>query len=116
MKTEAVAPLIRGGYGPGRMAHSVMENIPVKPLFNFTPASPWVKKVVDGGALIEKHYYLHPKLGDAYRYKYKFEETVWWIDVPLDGDSMQVWKLDGSAWYEGKAAASDSGDDDEDEA
>ena len=29
---------------------------------------------------------------------------------------MQVWKLDGSAWYEGKAAAVAGGDEDEDDA
>jgi len=98
------------------MAHSIMENIPPKPAFSFTPASPFVKKVMDGGTLIEAHYYLSPKLGDSYRYKYKWEDSVWWIDVPLDGESLQMWKLDGSTWVEGKAAASAGGDEDEDEA
>jgi hypothetical protein len=95
------------------MAHHVMENIPPKPRILFEPASPFVKKLLEGGALIEKHYYLHPKLGNAYRYKYKFEDTVWWIDVNLDGDSAQMWKLDGSCWYEGKAAGGTDADEDD---
>ena len=95
------------------MAHSIMENIPPQPRFGFQPASPWVRKIVDGGSLIEKHYYLHPKLGDGYRYKYKLDGDVWWIDAPLDGESLQVWKLDGSSWYEGKAAASDDADEED---
>ena len=95
------------------MAHPVMENIPEKPRYSFAPASPYVKQVIEGGQLIEKRYYLHPKLGDGYRYKYKWDDSVWWIDVPLDGESLQMWKLDGSSWYEGKAAG--GGDADEDD-
>ena len=95
------------------MAHSVMENMPPAPHYGFTPASPVVKKIVDGGKLIVAWYYLHPKLGDAYRYKYILDNELWWIDVTLDGESMQCWKGDGSSWYEGKAAA--VGGDDEDE-
>lgn len=103
------------GIVPPAMADSVMENIPPKPAFHFEPASPFVKKVIEGGSLIEAHYYLHPKLGNAYRYKYKWEDSVWWIDVPLDGASLQMWKLDGSTWYEGKAAAAPGGDDDDED-
>lgn len=95
------------------MAHSVMENMPPAPQYTFTPASPVVKKVIAGGKLITSRYYLHPKLGNAYRYKYLFENELWWFDVTLDGDSMHCWKGDGSSWLEGKAAA--GGDADEDE-
>lgn len=94
------------------MPHAQMENIPPKPAYNFTPASPYVEKIIAGGSEIEKKYYNHPKLGDSYRYKYRYDDTVWWIDVSLDGESMQVWRLDGSTWMEGKAKA---GGDDEDE-
>jgi hypothetical protein len=92
-----------------------MENIPDRPAFGFKPASPWVEKIVQNGKLIEAHYYLHPKLGDCYRYKYKLENDVWWVDVDLPGTSMQVWKLDGSCWFEGEYAAKAAGGDDEDE-
>ncbi len=95
------------------MSQTPMEQIPERPTYRFQPASPYVEKIVRGGSLIEKRYYLHPKLGNAYRYKYAFEETVWWIDVPLDGESLQVWRLDGTTWMEGKAAA--GGDDDEED-
>lgn len=95
------------------MAHPVMENIPEKPRYSFTPASPFVSRIIENGKLVEKRYYLHPKLGDSYRYKYTWDGSVWWIDVPLDGESLQVWKLDGSCWFEGKAAAAGDSDDDE---
>ena len=95
--------------------HTLMENIPEKPAYNFTPASPWLEKIVATGKLIEAHYYLHPKLGNCYRYKYKVADDVWWIDVDLPGESAQVWKLDGSTWFEGAYAAKASGADDEDE-
>lgn len=95
------------------MASAQMENIPPKPLYNFQPASPFVEQVIGQGQEIEKHYYLHPKLGDSYRYKYKWDETVWWIDVDLAGESMQVWRLDGTTWFEGKTPG--AGGDDEDE-
>jgi len=96
------------------MPHALMENIPAKPLINFTPSSPWVEKIVREGQEIEKHYYLHPKLKDCYRYKYRLGDTVWWIDVNLAGDSIEVWRLDGSCWFEGKIASA-AGLDDEDE-
>ena len=95
------------------MAHPVMENMPAAPKYNFTPASPAVKKIVDGGKLITARYYLHPKLGDAYRYKYILDGELWWFDVTLDGESMHCWKGDGSSWYEGKAAS--AGDDEDEE-
>ena len=44
-----------------------MENIPAKPDFHFTPASPFVEKILREGSEIEKHYYLHPKMKDCYR-------------------------------------------------
>ena len=91
-----------------------MENIPAKPDFHFTPASPFVEKILREGVEIEKHYYLHPKMRDCYRYKYKVGDDVWWIDVNLAGDSMQVWKLDGSTWFEGKMAGGEMEDEDED--
>lgn len=93
-----------------------MENIPPRPNYNFTPAAPIVEQLIKKGVEIEKHYYLHPKLDDCYRYKYMFEETVWWIDVDLAGESMQIWKLDGQTWFEGKAAAVAGGDDEEEDA
>lgn len=98
------------------MPHALMENIPPRPLYNFTPASPLVEKIISQGTEIEKHYYLHPKIKDAYRYKYKYDDTVWWIDVDLAGESMQVWKLDGSCWWEGKMAAAAGADDEDEEA
>ncbi len=92
-----------------------MENIPDKPAFSFKPASPWPEKISAEGTLIEAHYYLHPKLGNCYRHKYKLGEDVWWIDVDLAGTSMQVWKLDGSSWFEGAYATAAAAGDDEDE-
>ena len=51
----------------------------------------------------------------AARYQYKVGDDVWWIDVNLAGDSMQVWKLDGTTWFEGKIAAGDVGDDEDED-
>jgi hypothetical protein len=94
-----------------------MENIPDKPAFSFQAASPWVEKIINGGRLIEKHYYLHPKLGNCYRYKYKLDDTVWWIDADLAGTSIEVWRLDGTCWFEGEYAAKGAaaGDDEDEE-
>lgn len=97
------------------MRPTMMENLPPRPAYGFKPASPVVDKLVAEGKEIEKHYYLHPKLGDTYRYKYDWDGTVWWIDVALDGESLQVWRLDGTTWMEGKAAASAGGDDEDEE-
>lgn len=92
-----------------------MENIPDKPVYSFKPGSPWVEKVIQNAKLLEKHYYLHPKLGNTYRYKYLLDDTIWWIDVDLDGTSMEMWRGDGTCWFEGEYAHKGAAGDDEDD-
>lgn len=77
----------------------------IPPKLGFKPTTPLAEQLIREGSFIGVRYYLHPKLGDAYRYKYTWKGVRWWIDVTLDGLGYQLWKADGQAFIETKESA-----------
>jgi hypothetical protein len=72
----------------------------VPPTLAFSCKTPLFEQITREAEFVGLRYYLHPKLGNAYRYKYRWKGEPWWIDVTLDRQAMQVWKGDGQSFTE----------------
>lgn len=74
----------------------------IPPTLDFEPTSPLFKQIVREATFVGVRYYLHPKLGNTYRYKYRWKGEPWWIDVTFDRDAYNLWKGDGQSFTETK--------------
>ena len=72
----------------------------VPPKLAFTPRTGLFDQIIREAEFIGIRHYLHPKLGNCYRYKYRWKGKPWWIDVTFDGLAINLWKDDGQTFTE----------------
>ena len=81
----------------------------IPPKLAWSPETDLFEKLTRQGEFLGIRSYIHPKIGETYRYKYHWQNEPWWVDVTLDGRTFHLWKGDGQSF-------TDTADKDESEA
>lgn len=80
----------------------------IPPQLDFEPTTPLVEQMLREASFVGVRFYLHPKLGNTYRYKYRWKGEPWWLDVTFDRDGYHLWKGDGQAFMETREDAEEA--------